>query len=64
VSSETPLDHHRRHPRSFLDISDHAEEPRLIARAWCLDCDYELELSEEDAERWAELGVPWRTGTE
>ncbi len=62
--AESPLEHHRRHPRSFLDVSDHPEERRLVARAWCLECDYELELSEEDAERWADLGVPWRTGTE
>jgi len=64
VKQETPLDHYRRHPRSFLDVSDHPAEPRLVARAWCLECDYEVELSDGDAERWAEQGVPWRTGTE
>lgn len=64
MTSESPVEHHRRHPRSFLDLSERPDEPGLIFRSWCLECDYELELSEEDAERWAELGVPWRTGTE
>ena len=60
---ETPLAHVQRHPRTFLDI---VGEPgaAITARAWCVDCDYELELTEEDADGWAELGVPWRTGTE
>lgn len=64
MPAETPLEHHLRHPRSFLDVADHESEARLVARAWCLECDYEVELADEDAERWAELGVPWRTGTE
>lgn len=59
---EDPLAHHRRHPRTFLDISGGPDA--LTYRAWCLECDYEVELDEEQAERWADLGVPWRTGTE
>lgn len=60
---ETPLAHVQRHPRTFLDIVG-TPGAAITARAWCVDCDYELELTEEDADRWAELGVPWRTGTE
>ncbi len=61
---ETPLDHHRRHPRSFLDIADEPGRPDTVTHLWCLECDYDVELSDDEAERLADEGVPWRTGTE
>lgn len=61
---DTPLEHHRRHPRSFLDVSDDPARPGMVTHLWCLECDYDVQLSEEDAERLADQGVPWRTGTE
>ncbi len=44
---EPPLEHHRRHQRSFLDIKDDPERPRTIAHLWCLECDYEVEVWQE-----------------
>ena len=64
MSAEPPLEHHRRHPRSFLDIRDEPDRPRTVSHFWCLECEYDVELSDEDAESLADQGVPWRTGTE
>lgn len=64
IPGETPLEHHRRHPRSFLDLEDLPDAAAPSYRFWCLECNQELPLSEVEAERWASLGVPWRTGTE
>lgn len=45
-------------------ISATTPQPGLVARLWCLECPYELELSEAEAEEGADRGVPWRMGTE
>ena len=61
---ESPLQHHARHPRSFLDIEGAPDGLTLTARFWCIECHEEIEMSEAAAEEWADRGIPWRTGTE
>lgn len=64
MSAEAALEHHRRHPRSFLDVADSPDGTGLAARFWCIECHEEIDLSEEQADALADEGLPWRTGTE
>ena len=42
---ESPLQHHARHPRSFLDIEGAPDGLTLTARFWCIECHEEIEMS-------------------